>query len=944
MVQGRPQQRDEASLARGLMRVILFTAIAGSATVVLYAYLGWRTGAWQFYALALDSGAYLPVAVVSFILARRGRVYPALYLMSLMVMAVVLVGSALVAGLGTLLGLALLLIFPALLAQLMLPPRHALRLIGASILVGVLALALDFYWPGERLRVAEEVNWLFVSIALVGPLWSLLVIFRQFRWYSLRAKLIIAFVVASLLPLVIITGLVNIRATQILRAQADQMLTTQAELLATQVDQLLDLQRTAVRSEAQIGDFARFLREPHNTAYRNHAQDLLKYLARRTYVSSYGILDAQGRNLLDSDPLLEGQDEATTEYVRGALERQNILRQPEPYISHVVIDPKTGASFFYIACGIADPETGTIIGILRVRYQAETLQTWVAQSNNALGEGSFGMLVDDTLIRLAHGRDRRLRFTLIASVDEETLAQYQAAHRLPPGTAETLIVAQPDLAAALQSDVRAFLGEVGDTWEQGETDTELEQAAIIPLQHVPWKVVYAQSQRVFLTPLQTQTRALLFLSLLVAGVMALLGWWMALFLTRPVRDLTTMAERLAAGELDVSVTPTTGDEIGVLAEAFNGMTARLRELIQTLEQRVSERTADLSRRADYASAAADVINAVTALLEPDELMRKTATLLVDRFGFNHVAFLLLEEGGREARYHIGAGQGADVLMQEKFSLTVGSASLVGQALLTEQMQVAQDVTQAPAYYGHPAITDTRAEVVIPLVARGHILGVLSVQSKEINAFDQATLNVLQTIAAQVAVGLDNARLLREAQQALEAERRAYGEVSRTAWQELLRAGLTPGYRYVSERVQAIGEVWHPEMTVALHEDRAVTAVAEDAPDLLAFAAPLRVRGQTIGVLNLRKPAVGGRWHPEEIRLLEALIAQLEVALDSARLYQDTQRRAAREQELGEVAAQFARSLDVDTLLRTAVQELGRLPGVAEVSVHILPPAASEDKA
>lgn len=943
MVQGRPQQRDEASLARGLMRVILFTALAGSATVVLYAYLGWRTGAWQFYALALDSGAYLPVAVVSFILARRGRVYPALYLMSLMVMVVILVGSALVAGLGTLLGLALLLIFPALLAQLMLPPRHALRLIGASILVGVLALALDFYWPGARLQVAEEVNWLFVGIALAGPLWSLFVIFRQFRWYSLRAKLIIAFVVASLLPLVIITGIVNFRATRILRAQADQMLTTQAELLATQVDQLLDLQRTAVRSEAQFGDFARFLREPDNTAYRNHAQDLLKYLARRTYVSSYGLLDAQGRNLLDSDPLLQGQDEAATEYVAGALQRQNILRQPEPYISHVVIDPETGASFFYIACGIANPETGAIIGILRVRYQAETLQTWVAQSNNALGEGSFGMLVDDTMIRLAHGRERRLRFTLVAPVDEATLAQYQAAHRLPPGSAEELIVARPELAAALQSDARSFLGEVGDTLEQ-EEDTELEQAAIVPLQHVPWKVVYAQSQRVFLAPVQTQTRALLFLSLFIAGVMALLGWWMALFLTRPVRDLTTMAERLAAGELDVSVTPTTGDEIGVLAEAFNGMTARLRELILTLEQRVAERTADLSRRADYANAAAEVINAVTALLEPDELMRKTATLLVDRFGFNHVAFLLLEEGGREARYHIGAGQGAEVLMQENFRLSVGGASLVGQALLSEQMQVAQDVTQASAYYGHRAIPDTRAEVVIPLVARGHILGVLSVQSKEVNAFDQATLSVLQTIAAQVAVGLDNARLLREAQQALEAERRAYGEVSRTAWQELLRAGLTPGYRYVSERVQAIGDVWHPEMTVALHEDRTVTAVAEDAPDLLTFAAPLRVRGQTIGVLNLRKPALSGRWHPEEIRLLEALIAQLEVALDSARLYQDTQRRAAREQELGEVAAQFARSLDVDTLLRTAVQELGRLPGVAEVSVHILPPAASEDKA
>jgi len=121
----------------------------------------------------------------------------------------------------------------------------------------------------------------------------------------------------------------------------------------------------------------------------------------------------------------------------------------------------------------------------------------------------------------------------------------------------------------------------------------------------------------------------------------------------------------------------------------------------------------------------------------------------------------------------------------------------------------------------------------------------------------------------------------------------------------------------------------------------VTAVAEDAPELLTFAAPVHVRGQVIGVLNLRKPASAGRWHPEELRLLEALLAQLEVALESAQLYQDTQRRAAREQELSELSAQFSRSLDVEALLRTAVQELGRLPGVAEVAVHILPQLEDE---
>ncbi len=933
MANARATQRDEAFLARGLTRVALFTALAGLATVIMYAYVGWRSGEWQFYALAVDSGVYLPVALVSIALARRGRFYPALYLMSGAVMLVILVGSALVSGLGQTLGLALMLIFPALVAQLMLPTRHALRLIGLSIVMGLLSMALDFYWPGERLTAGNEIYALFVGIVLVGVVWSLYVIVRQFRDYSLRAKLIIAFLVASLLPLVAISALVNWRTTQFARAQADLTLRLSAESLAKQMDLFLDTQQALVRSEAQWSDLIHFFYQPEDPELKTHTVEVLQTLARRTYVSSYGLLDTQGRNLLDSDPLLVGKDESAMEYVAGALSMGQILKQPQPYISHVLLDPQTGAAYFYIACAIVDPMQGDLLGILRVRYQAEALQRWVVQANDAVGAGSFGMLIDEDLIRLAHGQERRLRYSLLVPVDDATRQRLQAARRLPLDYRDPP-VAYPEFAEAILKGATAFTGEVGETLD--EEDRTLEQAIIVPLKTVHWHVVYVQSQAVLLSPVQAQARTIVVVALALAGLMALGGLGIALLLTRPVRNLTLLAEQIASGNLEVSVTPETGDEIGMLAETFNSMAARLRDLIQTLEQRVAERTADLGRRAAYAEAAGEVINAVTSLLDPDELMRNTAQLLVERFGFNHVAFLLMEASGNSVRYHIGAGQGAEELMRERFNLQIGGASLVGQALARETLVVAQDVTRAEAYYSHPAIPDTRAEVVIPLVARGRVLGVLSVQSAQTNVFDEATLDALSTIAGQVAVGLDNARLLREAQQALEAERRAYGEVSRTAWQELLRTGLTSGYRYVGERVQPGAEVWYPEMEAALREERTVTAVAEEAPDLLTFAAPLRVRGRTIGVLNLRKPAAAGRWHPEEIRLLEGLIAQLEVALESARLYQDTQRRAAREQELGQVAAQFARSLDVDALLRTAVQELGRLPGVAEVAVHILP--------
>ncbi len=938
MVQQPSPQRDDRTLAQRLMQVLAFTTLSGLATVGLYLYLNQRTGAWQFLALAADSGSYVLVAGLAWWLIRRGKVYPALYVMSLSIALVILVGGFLVNGLGQILGIALMLVFPALIAQLRLPSVHAGRLIGIGVIVGVISLVLDFYGVGARLTLSGEVLLLFSFIVVVGAFWSLITVARQWRRYSLRARLILAFVVASLLPLILISALLAWRMQQMAQEHAELALSLAAGRLANQVDLVLDTQRTTVRGEAKSALFARFLADPQNATYRAEARDLLRSLSTRSYVSSYGLLDPQGHNLVDSDPLLEGGDESHLEYVAEALKLDNVLRQPEPYISHVLLDPKTGGAFYYVSCGIWDPTKGQIVGILRVRYQAEVLQQWVTQANALISPGSYGLILDEDLIRLADGQERKRRFTLLAPVSDEVLVRYQAGYRLPAGTAENLSLNLNTFAEALRSGATTFRGEVESALEENPA---LQQAVIVPLKIMPWYVVYVQDEAAFMDPVQAQTRLILLVALVLAGLMVALGWGIAVALSRPIRALTAVAEQLASGNLEVTITPESEDEVGTLAETFNGMVSRLRDLVQTLELRVAERTADLARRADYARTSVEVINAVTALLEPDELMRNTAGLLVERFGFNHVAFLLVDEDQTTVHYHVGVGQGATSLMQERFVLPIGGGSLVGQALDRGEMLVAQDVSQEENYYAHPAVSDTRAEVVIPLVARDHVLGVLSVQSARVGSFDEATLDALRTIAAQVAVGLDNTRLLREAQSALEAERRAYGQVTRAAWQDLLRSGMTPGYRYANERLQTIGNVWYPEMELALREARTVTAVAADAPDLLTFAAPVRVREQIVGVFNLRKPAKAGRWHPEEIRLLETLLAQLEVALESAQLYQDIQRRAAREQELSELSAQFSQSLDVDTLLRAAVRELGRLPGIAEVAVHILPQSEEE---
>jgi GAF domain-containing protein len=145
----------------------------------------------------------------------------------------------------------------------------------------------------------------------------------------------------------------------------------------------------------------------------------------------------------------------------------------------------------------------------------------------------------------------------------------------------------------------------------------------------------------------------------------------------------------------------------------------------------------------------------------------------------------------------------------------------------------------------------------------------------------------------------------------------------------MSAGLTPGFGYVGQQIVPIGDEQSPEMDAALREDKSVVVAAEAGATL---ALPIKVRGQTIGVVDMHKKTPGSEWTAEEVTLVETLTEQLSVALESARLYQDTQQRAARERLAAQVTARMRETLDMDTILRTAVFEIGQALDLAEAEV------------
>jgi len=363
----------------------------------------------------------------------------------------------------------------------------------------------------------------------------------------------------------------------------------------------------------------------------------------------------------------------------------------------------------------------------------------------------------------------------------------------------------------------------------------------------------------------------------------------------------------------------------------------LKEVRAFLEQRVAERTRALEQRSAYLEVAAEISRSASSILERDRLVQEITELIRERLDLYYVGLFLIE--GNWAVLQAGTGEAGRAMTARGHRLEVGGESMIGWSTAQGQARIAQIAQEDTVRLATPELPETRAEAALPLRSRGQVIGALTVHSDQPDAFDQAILAVLQTIADQVAVALDNARLLTEAEEALEAERRAYGELSRQAWADMLRARPDLGYFCDAQGVvsPSTGQR-RPEMMQAAQAGRTVQGNSSTVD------IPVEIRGHVAGVVRLRKPDDAVSWTPEEIDLMEALTEELGEALESARLYQDTQRRAAREQLVGEVTTRVRESLDLETVLRTAATEIRQALELDGFLIRLAPQDSNGDSA
>ena len=421
-----------------------------------------------------------------------------------------------------------------------------------------------------------------------------------------------------------------------------------------------------------------------------------------------------------------------------------------------------------------------------------------------------------------------------------------------------------------------------------------------------WALAYAETYQLFSPTLDEPLNY----ARDTTGVFALIGVVIFLMITSLQNALNK--SRAAAQELSLS-------------------NQELNALRVDLEKRVEDRTSELKKRAAQLEAVSSVARTIASVQEIDTLLPAITRLVSQRFGFYHVGIFLLDAPRRNAVLSAANSQGGIRMLSRQHSLPLDSHSIVGYSASRGEPRIALDVGADAVYFNNPDLPDTRSEMAIPLRVAGNVIGALDVQSTETNAFSQEDINVLTTLADQIAIAIENARLFGEARRALGESQALFNKYTQQEWSNFARQAKPNGFLFDGKQVLPLDNNSRRDPVKSVIQTGGLSLEKASA----SVAIPIKFRGQTIGVLDVRSKTGQRHWKQDEIAMLEAAAERAALALENARLVENAQRRAARERAIGDISTRIGAVSNLESILQTAVEELGRkIGGAAEVSLEI----------
>lgn len=847
------------------------------------------------------------ISVVNFLLALRGRAGLSLVIGFYSVLLIMVSGPALVTG-RTLPSTISTLTILFILAFWLLPRASRRWYITLAVLGFALAWAMEWFAPPWRISLGAAPIGPAVAI-LFGILLVIIVLAQAWRG-SLRNKLTVAFIgltaisISLLGAFVILTTINNTQAT--LERELTTLVTTRAtrlgDLFNEQVNKLItltlneELQLPIEEQNESYGDDEAEIRaslqakdQQWITAYNANdnndplirqvlgsigASDLEEY--RRVYPDNielfvtdvHGGLVAASSRTSDYDQSDEAWWQAAYNNGEGAV-----------YISEPQLDDSTRNIAIQIAIPINNNENDAVIGVLRTTYLLRPLQSILAQE---IGQTSF---ID---LYLPGEKPTRLHGNIFETADPQLFEQVQA---LPN---QKMVEMTYDGSPSVVTQARI---------------QSLENTPYI--NNLNWVVVFSQHRDEAFSSVTLQIQGVVVVIVVVVLLSIIAAFLMAQILIRPIAQLNRTAQEIAAGNLNSQVQVSSSDEIGDLGTSFNLMTERLRELVGSLEQRVAERTAKMERRNLDLALATQIGQTVSQVRAINDMLQDAAEIIRAFFGLYYVQIYLVNQDQTDLVLQFGTGEVGQELLRIHHHLPLDENSVNGRAAVTKQPVIIPNTQASPIFRPNPLLPETRSEIAVPLMIGDKLIGVLDAQSEQPGKLDDESLLAFEPMAGQIAIAVQNARLVQETEQARAEVEALAKRLTRSAWTEYLDA------------------IHKPEVSGFVFENNEITPLENTpaAPEAseTALLANITVTGEAVGqlVVELENPNT----NEQGSELLNVVARQVAQHIESLRLIENAERYR---QESEEAARRLTRESWDEFLASRSGKRLGYAYDLREV--------------
>lgn len=694
----------------------------------------------------------------------------------------------------------------------------------ASLLGAAGMLATDLLTPTDRLMILTDLPG--AAILAITLLTLLLVSQMGLLWYfrlrpqaSHRVKLDLAtqqalvFTAIATAAIVLVTGVLiaQIRASQI--EQVGQNFQTVAEIEAERVGNALEQQINVltllIRQETDLADGlvkanesypdskteSKRLLQEQEQRWQMSVEDDLFVLQYRSNPQSLALSKFRGTNIFHNNifltdrlgGLIAAQGEQPAKFYYGDEPWWQTAwsnGQGDVYLGRLAIDPQTKFASIFIAVGLVNPKTNQTIGVIASTFELRTIQRDLSLARPQT-TGEVTLVTPDGVI--------------VASPEEAAIGQPAWASLLASGF---LTTATADSASI---EPGWFLGT-----DRQDTPAVLAHAPLVttsraklgPLRNLGWQIVVSDTQDNALAGVTQSTKIASLVGVLAMAMVVLAAMAMARVITRPIEALTTAAAAISEGDLERQTEPVGPVELVTLAEAFNTLTTRLRTLINSLQDQVAQRTAQLET----------LFRQERQQRQIAESLRQVATILNTSLDRDTVLAKIMEQLGGVIRYN-----GASIFLQEGDDLVITRGAILADGYLGYRIPLASadptirvfeqrqpliiaDVRLDPHWEVWEAGASIRSWMGAPLLTGEQAIGVLTVDNFEIGAYSEEDAQVLQIFANQAATAIGNARLYTEAQEA-----RVAAEVAnRELFEALKNLQATQSQLVEAEKMAALG--------------------------------------------------------------------------------------------------------------------------------------------